>query len=185
MFWLLGAKNWGGGGGYRSPRWHSLMSPTQLCLSCHITLKLTEECCIRRRQKQLQGRITVWRQVSFPTNQNVQKKRKRMCGATIFWINIPNLISSFSIVLANQSCNNFFFIQTRQTIVEWNKNGHVDIFEWVCFKKLSSILEIFEARLAPHECAMVKNCFWAWTGCLVTALWLQFKKSMDLIQVCF
>ena len=42
-------------------------------------------------------------------------------------------------------------------MVEWNKNGHVDIFEWVCFKKLSSILEIFEARLA--SCAMVKTVF--------------------------
>ena len=37
------------------------------------------------------------------------------------------------------------------------KIGHVDISEWVYFKKLSSILEIFEARLA--SCTMVKTVF--------------------------
>ena len=99
--------------------------------------------------------MTLW--FPPPPTKIFRKKEKIMCGTTIFWINIPNLISSFSIVLANQSCNIVYLFKPKKQWLNGTKNGHVDIFEWVCFKKLSSILEIFEARLA--SCTMVKTVF--------------------------
>ena len=51
----------------------------------------------------------------------------------------------------------FLYLNPTNNGCHGTKIGHVDISEWVYFKKLSSILEIFEARLASYT--MVKTVF--------------------------